>query len=230
MQAEAAAHQPRQDADRGLAEDLARELRRAVAGGEPAERAAGAAAGAVGQFARGGGETVAVADLLVAAAGAQVDQAGLGPASQRLQVDAGRDREQDVAQVHALADRVAAGIGGVMAAAGVLVRLGHRQLAVEQGLDRRRGGFADRARHRRRVVVGEQAGADRRLAQQLGAGALPQFARRQALVGSGQRDAVDLRRPRLQLRSRAHAALRGSFWPAGTFSRRERTSWYGRNR
>ena len=246
VQAKATVHEVRQHADRGIAEDFARELGRAVGGGQPAEGAALRSAGAVRQLARGDGEAVGAIDRLVAAARAQVDQAGLGSLPQRGHVDARRHREQHVAKENALTHGEACRVGGIVAAAGVLGGLGHGDLAVEQRLDRAGGGLADGAAFGRRVVPGQQAGPHRSLAQQLGAGALPQFFVRQGLLGVVQRHPVDgchrdrrtmverahlgtfvLRTPVFALGAarRAHEALRGTFWPAGTLSLRERTSW-----
>jgi hypothetical protein len=96
-------------------------------------------------------------------------------------------------------------------------------VAVEQCLDGVGGGLADRAAGRQRVVVGQQAGADRRLPEPLGAGALAQLLFGEHLAGRLERHAVDLRQGGGRVAA-AHDARSGWLWPAGTFSRRERTS------
>src|SRR6266508_5883637 len=79
VQAEAAVHEPRQHADLGLAEDLARELRRAVVRGQRAQITTFRPAGTIGQRARRVGE--AVARLAVVAT--HVEQRCLGAFAQR---------------------------------------------------------------------------------------------------------------------------------------------------
>ena len=139
------------------------------------------------------------------------------------------------------ADRITRDVGGVVAAAGLVGRLGHLQRAVEQGLDRAAGGFAGGAGLGRRVVGSQQAGLHRGLAQQLGAGALAQLVGGQLLAGLHQGHAVDAGD---EVEGGGHGGRHGGghrkqpvqdwrcgwFCPAGTFRRRERTTWYGRNR
>ena len=100
VQAEAAVHQARQHADLGLAEQLARELGRAVvAVSQPSVAAL---------LRRSGSWTARAAaaakrSLAAAVVAAHVEQAGLGALAQRDDVDARRHREQDVAHAHPLA-------------------------------------------------------------------------------------------------------------------------------
>jgi len=180
----------------GLAEDLARELRRAVLGTQPAELATLLRARAVGRARCHLGEGLGPA--------AQIEQAGLGARAQRIHVDAGRHREQHVAQCDALAPCITRGMGGMLAPAGLLVGLGQLQIALDPGLDRQARSLGGHAVLRGRIVRRQQPGALRGLAQQFGAGALAQ----RGLVGlrarGMQRDAVDRG-------DRAHLAPRGWF-------------------
>ena len=214
-----------------MAEHFARELRRAVGRGEPAEGPAVLPARAVRQ--PGGGLDEAV--CFAVPPGPQVEEAVFGTLAQSIDVDAGRDREQHVAHADALADREALRVGRVIALARRLVGFRPDEFVVEQLLDGDRGRLAGDAAHRGRVVGRQPAGADRRLAQKFDARAAAQLLRGQGLVGGGQRHAVDGRGGgaggrRVQRGGRVHHEVRpGRFWPAGTLMRRERTIWYGRN-
>jgi hypothetical protein len=96
-----------------------------------------------------------------------------------------------VAGAHPLAFTVLGGVGLIVAPQRLLGGFGQRQLAFEQGLDRRAGRFADHAVRARFVSSVEQAGSLRGLAQQLGAGPLAQHIGRQRLAGGMERPAVD---------------------------------------
>ncbi len=187
VQAEAAVHEPRQHADLGPAEDLARELRRAVVRGQRAQVTPFRPAGAVGQRARRAGE--AVARLAVVAT--HVEQRGLGALAQRDDVHARCHRKQDVANACAFACRELARMRRVVPAARLGGRFGDVERALEQRVDRRRRGFADRAVGSRRVIGSKEALALRRLSQQFGAGALAQCPRCDGLARRVQRHAVD---------------------------------------
>ncbi len=185
VQAEAAVHQARQHADFAGAEHLARELGRAIALRQPAQVAAFRARGAVGPLPCGTREGLAA---IVSAA--QLQQLGLGAFAQALHVHAWRHGIQDVPQMHALAIAVAGSVRLVVAAAGLLRRIGHGKRLLQQRLDGLRRGFGGGAVVGGGIARHEQAGALGRLAQQLGAGALAQRVGIGRIIGAVQRDAV----------------------------------------
>ena len=122
---------------------------------------------------------------------ADVDQRRLGALAQRDDVDPRRDREEDVAQAHALAGAERLGARGEVTATVVLGGRRKLQGGIEMRVDRGRCGFAYRAAGGGRVVGGEQAGALRGLPQQLRAGALAQVLGCQRLSRRVQVDSVD---------------------------------------
>ena len=122
---------------------------------------------------------------------AQIEQARLCALSQCVDAHSGRDGEQNVAQPHLLADRVARGVGRVVAPAGLVVGDRKNQIALEQCLDRIRGSLADRAARRGRILGCEQAGRDRSLPQQLDFRAAAQLHIRQRLKRVRDRHPVD---------------------------------------
>ena len=174
MQAKAAVHQARQYAHLDMAKQLAGKLGRAIAGLEPAQVATLLAAGAVGQLARGAGKGL-IGDVGgTAVVAAHIQQAGLGTVAQGHHVHARRHRKQDVAQPHLLTRAVARRVGGMVALAGLIRRLGQAKFALQPGIDGQRRSLADDAVGGRQVRRIEQAVLHRRLAQQLGAGPLAQ--------------------------------------------------------
>ncbi len=91
-----------------------------------------------------------------------------------------------------LADRVAGGMGCMMATAGLLGGFGHAQLALQQHLDGGTGRFGTCAAQRHRVLSIQQARRDGSLSQQLRAGALAQVLGRGGLLRVGQHDTIDV--------------------------------------
>ncbi len=174
VQPEAAVHQARQHADLGVAEHLARELGRAVGArrASPARR----------PRRRSGSWTAAPprAAKRSASPSPSWQRRSSRQASARLRRAStstpGVTANSTWRSVHALADAVARRHGR---------REWRRQASSDgSGSASSRSSsasiaalarFADRAVARRRIVGGEQAGPHRRLAQQLGAGALAQF-------------------------------------------------------
>ena len=158
---------------------MARELRRAIVARHPAQlpglASVLAGAGAVRPLPRGLGERVGRE-----VGAAQRHQQCLGALAQRVHVDARRHREQDVAQAQAFPGTVAFPVGGVVTAASLFRRFGDGDLAIDQLLDRRSGGGADRSVGGGDVADRQQPRPLRGLAQQLGAGALAQAPQRRA--------------------------------------------------
>ena len=180
-----------------------------------------------------------------------IEQAGFGAVAQRHYVHAGRYREQNVARLHLFAAPVLRRMGRVVAAAGVNGRVRNFQFPLQQKFDRAAGGLAADTVGAGRLAGSQQLMGLRRLAQQLGTGALAQFLDTQQLVRSQQRHAIDggernywfsrqrqIRRGRGQQVFTQHFKLlhtpapgwRGWLCPGGRFRRRLRTTWYGRNR
>jgi hypothetical protein len=226
-------HQPGKHADLGLAEHLARELGRAVARLEFAQVAAVHAARAVRLRPRGVGEGIARRIVVTA----HVEQRRLGALPQGDDVHAGRHREQDMANVRALAVRELRGVGQEMAAARFFGRVRDFDHARQQRLDRRGCRFADRTIDRMFVARVEQALVLGGLPEQFRARALAQFDGIGRGVGRVQRAAVHLCNTRcgrgsdvaVNGQDGVHRSRLGVWWPAGRFRRRDRTIWYGRN-
>ena len=226
-----------------MAEEFARKFGCAVCGVEPTQVAAGLAAGAIGQFARGAAEAVgvvvSVAGRCLAVVAAHVEQAGFGAVAQGHHVHAWGHCKQDVAHLHLFARAVARSVCRMVAAAGFFGGFGQLQFMFQPRVDGGRGGFADDAIYRCCIVFIQQAVALCRLAQEFGASALAQLFAGQRFILAVQGHAVDARhrhggrRRQAEIhRFKAHAVQpsRGWLWPAGTFRRRLRTTWCGRKR
>jgi hypothetical protein len=122
---------------------------------------------------------------------AQIDEACFGARTQLRYIDARRHRKQDMPRSHTRAHGIAARMRRVIATARHVGRFLCRQRTVEQRFDRRGSFHADSTVHRRGIVIAQQAGFDRGLAQELGAGALSEHLRAQRFAGQMKRDTVD---------------------------------------